>query len=465
MLLSVNRTMPRALLISEIFSNIISHLNVDECDAHQWQADYVAPSGPTLFALALTCRAFSEQALDALWNTLRGVEPFMRCAGIISEEGERLQDFPIIPTEAQMAIISRYANRVRSANILLEGSDAKPTRLACQISLYPPAPPLTWPTSAPSLHLCIYLQVSARPAVLAENFVAHDLTGSSSLPDPWDGPLALPVSYAIQNLQKLRTVNVPAITKDALTYLGGLSSFTSIKTRLPTGSDLEDFLNSSRSPILFENFNSVDWEIEEWRDVEAFFDSLHVREAFRNLQCIRLTDFANYDVPIGTVITIDTIRPLFYLSHLRVVEINTASCRSIGEDELEEIGQAWPCLEVLLFNESNGFMPNAPLIPLRVSLSDVVRFVERYPRVRQLSIGITISSVNDDYDMEEASLRALEPRDSNSRLNFLVLKYPPNEENMQRTYQSRFDILLKKLFPRLGPDSPDSPLLQPDENF
>jgi hypothetical protein len=285
---------------------------------------------------------------------------------------------------------------------------------------------------------------------------------------------------------------VPAITKDALTYLGGLSSFTSIKTRLPTGSDLEDILNSSRSPILFENFNSVDWEIEEWRDVEvftrlwphkltsislrsefifdpsllqAFFDSLHVREAFRNLQCIRLTDFANYDVPIGTVITIDTIRPLFYLSHLRVVEINTASCRSIGEDELEEIGQAWPCLEVLLFNESNGFMPNAPLIPLRVSLSDVVRFVERYPRVRQLSIGITISSVNDDYDMEEASLRALEPRDSNSRLNFLVLKYPPNEENMQRTYQSRFDILLKKLFPRLGPDSPDSPLLQPDENF
>jgi hypothetical protein len=73
--------------------------------------------------------------------------------------------------------------------------------------------------------------------------------------------------------------------------------------------------------------------------------------------------------------------------------------------------------------------------------------------------------VNDEYDMEEASLRALEPRDSNSRLNFLVLKYPPNEENMRRTYQSRFDMLLKKLFPRLGPDSPDSPLLQSDENF
>ncbi|KAG2748198.1 hypothetical protein P692DRAFT_20834149 [Suillus brevipes Sb2] len=39
------------------------------------QGGYVIPSRPTLFALALTCRAFSEQALDALWEFLIG---FMR---------------------------------------------------------------------------------------------------------------------------------------------------------------------------------------------------------------------------------------------------------------------------------------------------------------------------------------------------------------------------------------------------
>lgn len=197
----------------------------------------------------------------------------------------------------------------------------------------------------------------------------------SSRPGPWDAPLARPVSYAVQNLQKLRIINVPASTNDALTYLGGLSSFISIKTRLPTGSDLEDILDSSRGPILFENLDSADWEIEEWRDVEIFirlrphkltsillqsevsfdpsllqvlFLSFHMREAFRNLQCICLSEsFIPRFLP-STGITIDTIRPLFYLSHLWAVDIDTTSCTCIiiGEDDLEEIEEAWSYLEV-----------------------------------------------------------------------------------------------------------------------
>jgi hypothetical protein len=213
-----------------------------------------------------------------------------------------------IPTEAQMAIISRYANRVRSAKFLYQW----PTKL-CPVKSFLQTLAYSSKVLMPNLrdlhvrshfthllrpllgprlrHLCIcasifkyqqdlqfWPRISLHMILLSlpttcpslESFTFYLRQGSSSRPDPWDGPLALPVSYAIQNLQKLRTVNVPAITKDALTYLGGLSSFTSIKTRLPTGSDLEDFLNLSRSPILFENFNSVDWEIEEWRDVEVF---------------------------------------------------------------------------------------------------------------------------------------------------------------------------------------------------
>jgi hypothetical protein len=245
-------------------------------------------------------------------------------------------------------------------------------------------------------------------------------------------------------LQKLRIINVPVITNDALTHLGGLSSFTSIKTRLPTGSDLEDILYSSRDPILFKNFDSVDWEIEVWGDVEVFtrlwphkltsvslqsqvrfdsslvqefFLSLHMREAFKNLQYIHVRESFLDPFPTDTTMTIDTIRPLFCFSHLRIVEIDTSSGFSIDEDDLEEIGGAWPYLEVLYLNMTNGYMYEQ----LRVSLPGIVRFVERYPGLKKFCIGATISSV---VDLETASLYALEPRDSDSRLEYLMMRYP-----------------------------------------
>lgn len=97
---TVNSTVPRALLVSEILSNIIGYINadVDKRAVREWSGSYVIPSGPTLFALALTCRAFSEQALDALWEFLIGFEPLMRCAGIIEARGQGLQekDYPIV---------------------------------------------------------------------------------------------------------------------------------------------------------------------------------------------------------------------------------------------------------------------------------------------------------------------------------------------------------------------------------
>ncbi|KAG1782206.1 hypothetical protein EV702DRAFT_1192857 [Suillus placidus] len=514
MLSTVNPTMPRALLVSEILSNIIDYINVnvDERAALQRKARYVTPSGPTLFALALTCRAFSEHALDALWHTLIGLEPLMRCAGIILARGQRLrkQDYPIIPTEAQLAIIGRYSYRVRffkpysvwsrpvesflqtlaysskvlmsnlrdlrvtsyySAHLLrpLLGLRLRRMRIEVSASVYDELDLDFWQRI--SLHMILRSLPTTCPSLESFEFNVK----SSSRPSPWDVPLALPVSYAIQKMPKLRAVTVPAITKDALTYLGGLSSFTSIKTRLPTSRDLEDILDPSRGPLLFENLNTVDWEIAEWRDVEVFtrlwphkltsmslrsevkfdpsllqvlFDSLHTREAFRNLQCIRLSEPYHRQFSSSNVITIDTIRPLFYLSHLRVVDIETISCLDIGKVDLEEMGEAWPCLEVLLL-KTYGSMSGAA----RPSLSEVARFVKRYPCLKELCIGITINYVDHDYDMEEESLHALEPRDSDSRLESLVMKYPSDENDIWETYWFRLGILFTKLFPQLKPGS------------
>lgn len=423
-----------------------------------------------------------------------------------------------IPTEAQLAIIGRYANRVRCAMPGLKWS--RPVRSFLQTLAYSSKNlmpnlrdlhvrhhklHLIRPLLGPRLqHL--YIFVSSRnykPTLefwhrISVHMILRSLPTTcpslesfefrlschfSSRRRHWNATLALPVSYAIQNLQKLRRVKAPVITNDALTHLGGLSSFTSIKTRLPTGSDLEDILDSSRDPILFKNFDSVDWKIKKWRDVEVFtrlwphkltsvslrsqvgfdpsllqefFLSLHKREAFKNLQQIHLCDSCFDDPSIDMAITIDTIRPLFYLSHLRVVEIDTTSFFMIGEDDLEEIGGAWPNLEVLYLNMTNGYM----CLQLRVSLPGIVRFVEKYPGLKKLCIGATISSVADDYELETASLYALEPRDSDSRLEFLMMRYPRDEGHIWSTYSSRLDILFTKLFPRL---QPDTNVLHPDE--
>ncbi|KAG1865011.1 hypothetical protein DFJ58DRAFT_866269 [Suillus subalutaceus] len=326
MLFTVNRTMPRALLASENFLNIMSHLNVDK----RWQARHVTSSGPTLFALELPCRALSEQAFDALWDALIGVEPLVHFPGT-----------GIIPAHDVLELF-RHGEKGCKKNV---------TPSSVLLFLHPY---FTFHELGPRLE--------PEPGRSQLSFVAlarpEDHAGQShAKPGQSRGFQAKP-----RNITSRASASfvIAAITKDVLAYLGRLSSFTSIKTRLPTGSDLENILDSSHGPILFEIFDS----------------------------------------------------PPFYLNHVRVVDIDTIFCLSIGEDDLEEIGEVWPCLEALLLNQTYQNMS------------------WRGTHATELCIGITISSVDDDYDMEKASLRALELRDSDIRLESLVMKYPCDEEDM-----------------------------------
>ncbi|KIK39122.1 hypothetical protein CY34DRAFT_108384 [Suillus luteus UH-Slu-Lm8-n1] len=503
--------MHHALLIPEILSYIISHITVDErCGI--WPADYVKSSAPTLVALALTCRAFSEPALDALWKDPEGVEPFMRCAGMIPAPQYTMQrdkEYFIVPTKTQLSIMARYGHRVRSLNVSMERwRPGYPTQLFLRIIsgssgvLVPNLRSLEIDLPCKFLHMvppllglrmqcfiiCIsdYEQDGENVHTVFEHLSLNcpsleslTVLHSSHLfrnPDH-NVPYILPMSRAIQQMPKLRVVNVPAITKDALVYLGGLPSVTEISFRLPTGSDLEDILGSSRNPVFFENVDNVEWEIEEWQDVEVFTrlwpskltsmtlrsevkfdpsllqvlcDSLHVRETFRNLQRIYLFENDTYQLSPSTIITLDTIRPLFYLSQLRVVYID-ARTMNIGANGLVEMAEAWKCLEMLILNKMDGSMSGAAPMSQWITVPEVVSFVERCPSLKSLWIGVTLRTVADDYDMDEASLRALVPRDSKSKLVSLKLNYPRNEDHIRKTYSSSFGWLFSKLFPRINP--------------
>ncbi|KAG0695678.1 hypothetical protein DFH29DRAFT_1083257 [Suillus ampliporus] len=499
--------MPRALLISEIFSNIISHVGTHVMYGDR-RAGPSAVSSRTLLALALTCRAFSEQSLDALWETSTGISSLLRCAGMAGNNSSMI-------TESQLAIISRYAHRVRfltmgndnlmphqvqsflqtlsySSKTLMPNLRGLVVETSLLLHLVPPllGPRLQHLTIKTTYYEDNKSDVLWRPALdkflrslpsscpSLQSFNVYIDTGRHARDVPSIAPL---LSYAIQNLQQLRTVTAPSITKDALTHLP--TSLTSIETHLPTGGDLEDILGSSHGQLVFKNLESVDWWIKEWRDVEDFtrlwpgkltslslrckpirfdqelrsdtivfdpdllevlFDSLHTRDAFRYLQCIRVSQSSNYTRKLE-VITIETLRPLFHLAHLRVVEINTASSISLSEEDLKEVAAAWPCLEVLLLNKELGWHAPTPLTAV-----EVVRFIELCPRLTELCVGITLGHVDEEFDH-------LQPCHSDT-LEDLTLTYPQVDGYCLRVAngpgsvsgegrRTPFGFILDKLFP------------------
>ncbi|KIK46853.1 hypothetical protein CY34DRAFT_800028 [Suillus luteus UH-Slu-Lm8-n1] len=467
-----------ALFVPEILSQVINHINI----TGTYHAN--AKSGRSLLAIALTCRSFSEQALDALWESLEGIDPVMQCAGIIVPDiltsCNDLEDCRIIPTESQMVIVDRYAHRVRflkmtrhdwqshlvqsflqtlaySAKVLMPNLRC----LSGQFSTFSSSMlhllrPLLGPRlqdisidAGDSFEKRVFSQMTALHVVLQTlhsccpflEIFCFDTYGSA-----WDAHTARAASHSIQRLQKLRSVAVPAITKDALAHLGGLPCLASLDTYLPTGNVLEEVFRSSRTPFPFENLRSIDWEIEDWADVEVFtrlwsqkltrlslrskipfdpsllqtmFESFHTSEAFKDLQSIHFTQSSGCPINPTIIFTNNTIRPLLHLRHLRVVEFDTVSSIWVDNDDLKRMAKAWPCLKKLSLNETYGCHNPTP----RVTLLGLVEFIELCPLLTTLYIGsVTLAASAKDVD-EGFLMGNIEPCRSRT-LGFLALTYP-----------------------------------------
>jgi hypothetical protein len=77
--------MHQALLISEVVANICSQL----VRGPHWYYDQCLG---TLAAFAVTCRAISEPALDALWCTQVSLAPLLRCMSSDLWEGREAEN-------------------------------------------------------------------------------------------------------------------------------------------------------------------------------------------------------------------------------------------------------------------------------------------------------------------------------------------------------------------------------------
>ncbi|KAG1838294.1 hypothetical protein DFJ58DRAFT_749311 [Suillus subalutaceus] len=323
-----------------------------------------------------------------------------------------------------------------------------------------------------SLHVALQTLYSCCPSLENFRFGTYDEMRGSVI--TWDAHTARAASHSIKKLRKLRTVAVPAITKDALAHLGRLSCPTSLETHLPTGSDLEDVFRSSRTLLPFENLRGVVWDIDNWADVEVFIriwshtltelslrskvhfdpglleimlESFHTREAFKYLQSIHFSELSLCQLIPTIIITINTIRPLFHLNHLRVVYFNTRSSIWVDNNDLKRAAEAWPCLEEFSLNDPYGCHNPTP----GVTLPGLIEFIELCPRLTTLCIGsITLAGVDmGPLDSDEGfHMDNVEPCRS-SILELLALRYPSpyaQERHYDSTWRDRLMFFFEGLF-------------------
>ncbi|KAG1824619.1 uncharacterized protein BJ212DRAFT_539519 [Suillus subaureus] len=432
----------------------------------------------------------------------------MQCAGIVVPgtltSCNDSEDCRIVPTESQLSIIDRYAHRVRFLDMmwydweshlvqsflqtLAYSSKVLMPNLRCLSGAFMlhllrplPGPRLQDITidsvfksgkdnfsERTALHVALQTLYSCCPSLEKFRFGTYDHLMCSRI-ITWDAHTARAASHSIEKLQKLRTVAVPAITKDALAYLGCLSCLISLETHLPTGSDFEDVFRSSRTPLPFRNLRSIVWDIDDWAHVEVFtriwshrltelslrskvhfdpglleivLESFHTREAFKYLQSIRFSELSLCPLTTTIIITINTIRPLFHLNHLRVVYFDTRSSIWVDNNDLKKVAEAWPCLEEFSLNDTYGCHNPAP----GVTLPGLVEFIELCPHLTTLCIGtITLAGVDMPLD-EDFHMDNFEPCRS-SVLELVVARYPYTQERRSgSTWDHRLTYFFESLF-------------------
>jgi hypothetical protein len=73
--------MHRCLGVLDILHNIFDYVDADKWCRTRW-----------ILALALTCRAFEDSALDVLWRSLPNLVPLVRCLPASALEEEAVMD-------------------------------------------------------------------------------------------------------------------------------------------------------------------------------------------------------------------------------------------------------------------------------------------------------------------------------------------------------------------------------------
>ncbi|KAF8550848.1 hypothetical protein OG21DRAFT_363791 [Imleria badia] len=390
----------------------------------------------SLPAVARTCRALHDPALDELWRDLYSISPFVH---LLAEDipGENQQTSIHSLTSQQWMTFREYSARTRSLYMCMIDDLPYFDRFPCLSN--PPDPNSFFPNLRtiawyPDNHLTMlpFLRLLCGPALtsLSAEFATDpaslavvralgilcpkitDISISASS-ETLSDDLANALSTSIGHWKDLKHVSCDDLTVSALEHLtqarnlesltacasARLSSFSQTlgaqELSFPRLQHLHLYtgLLSTTTACL----GGLRLALKEFRldlfDAEEVFSGLScLRDLFTTLAeaclhaclarlylCVIHPDFPSPN----SVVTIRDIRPLFSFAHLRVVSVEGLSTFTVDDDDIAEMASAWPDIEELALSTC----VDHPVASMPTFLS-FIRLIRSCPKLRALSLVI-----------------------------------------------------------------------------
>ncbi|KAH7889099.1 hypothetical protein F5I97DRAFT_1925674 [Phlebopus sp. FC_14] len=398
----------------------------------------------SLAKLARTCRAFEEPALDALWANLETLEPLVHClpSNIWGTLGGKLILHRPLHTE-HWRLLRKYSNRICRIEkgtpygtglryLIALASHANDAR----VSLFPNLrvllscrltsdriPLFCW-LIGPSL---IQLQLSIEgvsPRILA--FLASVARLCPRMETILLNPVksvdtdlsATSISQSICQWNHLVHASFGALDVSAYEHVSQLRSLTYLKLSISRAS-LTHLCKATLQPTAFTNVCDLVLDAESLLVAAAWLDCLsrdhavslclsqltvNIRECERTtrslhslclaicshllshdtLHSIELDDLrCQYGVFL--VVMVD-IQPLLIFRNVKRVILHELAAVTLGDEELEELAQAWPCIEVLHLNRYVADPEATGLSTVLPRFSGLCTLARLCPHLRELSI-------------------------------------------------------------------------------
>ncbi|KAF8441660.1 hypothetical protein L210DRAFT_3644914 [Boletus edulis BED1] len=386
--------MHHALQIQEILLNIFGH-------CYHFDRDVAA--------LARTCRAFKEPALDVLWEELIELSPLVRCVPKASHQlSSKSYAFHRSLTQIEWDILWSYTRRIRSINLQ---QDIHGINHECFISLF--KPPMTeslflnvrklrfrYPddkhlllATAPSL-MSLDIRLTSHPHSSFEDSLKLFAKTSPSLARLY----ILPYDYAGIDINRIdpkfichwRNLQIFSCSKmpldvTTLVHLSRLPALINLSFTLR--STLPDQISPSDSPLIFSNLDRlllcseflgpVSHLLSQIRlpavtylttyidfrparqDLSLFFANVRTSGSPRTIQALRLIQpykWGETSVPGDRpVLGLEDLRLYVPFSNLHSIRLDIEWKIDLTDSELLMLVSTWPCLEELSINREWGW--------------------------------------------------------------------------------------------------------------
>ncbi|KAF8124978.1 hypothetical protein EV363DRAFT_1435127 [Boletus edulis] len=383
--------MHHALQIQEILLNIFGH-------CYHFDRDVAA--------LARTCRAFKEPALDVLWEELIELSPLVRCVPKASHHRYTLCDtdyfslqyatksyaFHRSLTQIEWDILWSYTRRIRSINLQ---QDIHGINHECFISLdlrfqYPDDKHLLLATLPSLMSLSIRLNDPRSFEDSLRLFAKISPTLANLYIDP-DHYASIDMDRIDpkfichwQNLQSFECSEMP-LDMTTLVHLSRLPTLIDLGFTLR--STLPDQISPSDSPLIFSNLDRlllcseflgpVSHLLSQTRlpavtdltvcidfrparqDLSLFFANVRTSGSPRTIQALRLIQpykWGETSVPGDRpVLGLEDLRLYVPFSNLHSIRLDIEWKIDLTDSELLMLVSTWPCLEELSINREWGW--------------------------------------------------------------------------------------------------------------